>query len=62
MMYDFSLQESGLHFCHISSLTEQEQEISQRAVNIDVSDEIATATNDATDGGRESHDVTHESF
>ena len=55
-MYDFSLQESGLHFCHISSLTEQEQEASQRDVNIGVS-EVTTAANDATDEARVSRDV-----
>ena len=50
----FALQWSELHFCHMSSLTEQEQEASQRDGNVNVSDAIVTATNDATDEGRES--------
>ena len=56
MTYDFSLQESELHFCHMLSLTEQKQETSQHDgnVNIDGSDVVATAANDATDEGRES--------
>ena len=58
VMY-FSLQCSELHFCHMSSLTEQEQEASQRDVNIGVSD-VATAANDATDEARGSRDVALE--
>ena len=48
--------------CPMSSLAEQEQETSQRDGNVNVSDAIVTATNDATDEGRESHDITIESF
>ena len=44
----------------MSSLTEQEQEISQRDVNvIDVSD-VATAADGVTDDGRESCDSSVE--
>ena len=45
-----------MHFSHTSSLTEQEQEASQRDVNIGVS-EVTTAANDATDEARVSRDV-----
>ena len=45
----------------MSSLTEQEQEASQRDANIDVS-EVATTASDATDEARESRDVTLEPF
>ena len=48
-----------MHFCHISSLTEQEQKASQSDVNIGVS-EVATAANDATDEARVSRDVALE--